>query len=837
QPAPKEKPGFYIIADRAQLKGGKINFTDERGQMVFKTVVGLDEIGVKNYNSAPGSKFGLKAAISTDADEKAGVEGDIGISPLDASGRFTLAGLDLKRYAPYYSGMVTFDIRDGKFDMFTDFACTQADGKLDAKAGNLSAKLTGLKLRQQGGKDDFLSVPSLSVDDSSADLGKRQATLGSLKTEGGRVAVIRDEDGKLNLAGLVKQGSAKAAPQAKTGEAPWSVTLSKAEGKSWSAKITDLTNEEPVEMALTGITLGASGISTMKGAKGKASLAFKLDKKGAVKLSGPVSLTPFGAGLDVALKDIDIAPFQPYFYDRVKVFVTGGRFAAKGRLDIAQQKDGSMKTRYRGGAGVYEFGTVDKEYADEFVNWKALDLRGMDISVNPLSVRMDEVALADFYSRLILNADGTLNVQSVMVEENPPAQGPKPALQPQPQRQPVSNAPAKKTPVLIGTVSLQAGRINFTDRSVQPNYTADLTEVTGRVSGLTSEEQKTADLDLRSTFNGFAPLEISGRVNPLASDLFVDLKARFADMELSPVTPYSGKYLGYTIEKGKLSLDVRYKIEKKTLNSSNVIFIDQLNFGDKVKSDKATTLPVKLAVALLKDRSGQIKLDLPVTGRTDDPQFSIGRIILKILKNLLVKAATSPFALLGSIFGGGPDLGYVEFGYGSSALSPDDLKKVATIEKAMFDRPALKLSIEGHVDMDRDREELRRVAFDRKLKVQKLKDTKAGVTVDEVTILPAEYEKYLGKAYGAEKFPKPKNILGLNKSLPPAEMEKLILTNLKITDDDLRGLAQERAQKGLSELLKSGKIEPGRVFITQGATLQPKPKEGQKNSRVDFSLE
>ena len=212
--------------------------------------------------------------------------------------------------------------------------------------------------------------------------------------------------------------------------------------------------------------------------------------------------------------------------------------------------------------------------------------------------------------------------------------------------------------IKIGTITLQGGKIDFSDRSVKPEYSTRLSEIGGRISGLSSEETTIADVELRGKLNDYAPLEITGKINPLREDLYVDLKARFKDIDLSPTTPYSGKYVGYTIEKGKLSFDLKYLIVKKKLDSQNYIFLDQFTFGDKVESPQATKLPVKLAIALLKDRKGEIKLDLPVTGSLDDPKFSVWGIILKILINLISKAATSPFSLLGAVFGGGEELSY-----------------------------------------------------------------------------------------------------------------------------------------------------------------------------------
>ncbi len=252
-------------------------------------------------------------------------------------------------------------------------------------------------------------------------------------------------------------------------------------------------------------------------------------------------------------------------------------------------------------------------------------------------------------------------------------------------------------------------------------------------------------------------------------------------------------------------------------------------------------MPVKLAVALLKDRKGEIKLDLPVTGSLDDPKFSVWQIIVHIIVNLIAKAATSPFALLGAVFGGGgEELSYIEFDYGSTVITEPNMKKLDTVSKALEDRPALKLDIEGYADMENDREGLKQLLFNRKIKVQKLnemvKKGQPAVPVDEVKIEPPEYEKYLKMAYKAEKFPKPKNFIGMAKDIPVPEMEKLMLTHTEVKEGDLRALASQRAMKVEDVILKSGKVEPERVFVLEPKSLAPEKKEKIKASRVDFKL-
>jgi hypothetical protein len=287
-------------------------------------------------------------------------------------------------------------------------------------------------------------------------------------------------------------------------------------------------------------------------------------------------------------------------------------------------------------------------------------------------------------------------------------------------------------------------------------------------------------------------------------------------------------------------LSLKYLIVKRKLDASNNVFLDQFTFGESVDSPEATKLPVRLAVALLKNRKGEIQLDLPVSGSLDDPKFSAWGVVVKIIVNLLVKAATSPFALLGAIFGGGEELSYLEFDYGKAILDAPGEAKLKTLIKALHDRPALKLEIEGHVDKEKDREALRQSLFDRKIRSQKLKDLVGkGMevpTLDNVVVDAKEYPEYLKRAYRAEKFPKPRNILGMAKDLPVPEMEKLMQAHIQVTDDDLHLLAQKRAQAVKDYLLASKQVEPERVFLVEPKALAPEKKEKQRDSRVIFVL-
>jgi hypothetical protein len=620
---------------------------------------------------------------------------------------------------------------------------------------------------------------------------------------------------------------------------PFVVTLDNVSVDGNALRMEDPGTDPPVPIALDRLKLRADTVSTETNRKGKFSFSTSLNGEGTISVGGVFAVDPPSLTAKAQVKSVSLVPFQPYYTDKVRILLAGGSVSADGNLSVEAPKDKPLRAGFRGEFSVNGFSSVDKAMGEDFLKFATLHFGGVEIGYNPTAVAIREISLADFYSRIVVNPDGTLNVQGIVAPGGAAVDNA--ATQAAASRPAADNAaPSPPVPVRIDTVTLQGGAIRFSDRFVKPNYSASLVEIGGRLTGLSSDENARADVDLRGKLESSAPLEIVGKVNPLSKDLFLDLKVDFRDMELSPLTPYSGRFAGYAIQKGKLSLGLKYHIEKRALEAENKVFLDQFTFGEAVDSPDATKLPVRLAIALLKDRKGEIHLDLPVSGRIDDPKFSIWGIVWKIVGNLLIKAATSPFALLGAIFGGGEELSYLEFPPGISSVPAAASAKLGSLAKVLAERPALKLEIEGHVDSDRDKEGLRQKIFRGKVAAQKVKSlVKSGQDVpstDNVLVDAAEYPKFLALAYKEEKFPKPRNIIGMAKDLPVPEMEKLMLTHVQVTNDDLRQLALERASRVRDRLVDGGKVEPGRVFLVEPKSLAPEKKEKLADSRVDFRI-
>lgn len=397
----------------------------------------------------------------------------------------------------------------------------------------------------------------------------------------------------------------------------------------------------------------------------------------------------------------------------------------------------------------------------------------------------------------------------------------------------------------IGKVSLINGKMFFADRFIKPNYAANLSELTGQLGSFSSQPKdgtvQMAALELRGKAEGTAQLEILGAVNPLAKPLALDITGKVRDLELAPLSPYSVKYAGHGIERGKLSVDVKYLVKPDgQLTASNNIVLNQLKFGDKVEG-APNSLPVRLAVALLADRNGVIDINLPVQGSLNDPQFSIGPIVFKLIINLVLKAITSPFSLLASAFGGGGDeLSQVAFTPGSAQIAESAKPGLDKVIKALTDRPALKMTVIGQASAEVEREAFKKERLKQLVIAEKRRNAVSSGAASNatqtaaITVSDAEYPALLKEVYKRSDVPKPRNAIGLVKDIPAPEMEALLLASLPVTEQAMQELATARGV-AVRDFLSSKGLPSDRLFLGAAKAI-PAAEKDKWQPKAQLSL-
>ena len=786
-----------------------------------------------------------------------------------------LDGLDLRWLAPYVAEALQPSV-EGRVRAQTNLEWASGDTPKLALSG-LAAQLDNLRIVERASpKTPAVALAVASLADTRIDLMARRIALGSVKLDRPALRLSRDKDGRLNALAWTKGGGASvgATPSAAPAPPPWQLLVDEAQVSAgdvlWIDESPAPGTASTARVRATAIVATVRGLAwpggagsapartqlTMRvtdqeGAPAKGTLAASI---GRVEWTGQVAAAPLSARGRLKLNRVPLHAVAPYVDSGLPVEILRAEATWQGDIAFAQRGD-AIEATAKGDALIGDLRVHERSAAgsaaavrggDELLTWQSFALTGVQFAMAPgskPSLAIGEAALSDFYSRLVITEDGRFNLRDVAAAPKAADAGAAAASAPASAATsaPAAAAAPQGLPIdlRIGGVRLASGKVDFTDRFIKPNYSAALTELNGTLGAFDSTRpRELATLSLKGRAAGTALLEISGSLNPTAQPLALDIQARATDLELAPLSPYAGRYAGYAIERGKLSMDVAYKIDPDgKLDAKNQIILNQLTFGDKVESPDATKLPVLLAVALLKDRNGVIDINLPISGSINDPQFSVFGLVLKVIGNLLIKALTAPFALLAG--GGGEDLSFVGFVPGTNTFNDSGKATLDKVAKALADRPALKMTVTGAADPASEREAIQRAALDARIAAEQRKEMlRAGAATDAPLppLTPPQREVLLKRIYDDTKLPdKPRNVIGLAKTIPAAEMEALLTKATVVSTDSARELALQRGLAVRDALIAKG-LPSERLFIAAPKLRASGEEDAAWSPRVQLAL-
>src|SRR5450432_2602584 len=639
----------FSIAD-VHVVNGVIHLSDEGVTPAFR--VSLSGVTCDARKIASNGEGTADIAFDSNTGAHFAAHADVDPAGKSARGHFAFTTFHLDLLYPYYADTLNLDVRRGTLDLAADFAVGASATPMQLTLAQGAATLADLEMAVHGEADPLWRIPRADLNGVAFDFAKRNIAIERVESQRPAIRVVRQEDGVINFERLMRTsattGVRAAGAAGATVDSEWALLIRKLQLEHIAAEFEDRAVQPTVKLKLADARVTADNYSNARGAKGTVTFATRVGSTGQVQFAGGVGTNPVSADLRINASGVDLVPLRPYFEARTNVVVTSGAVGAKGRLTYGAAGAGTTRITYAGDVSINDFGSLDRPTSQELLRWKSLTLTAVDAASEPVKVAFGAVALDQFYARVIVNPDATLNLQRLLVPEATAAEAATDAAAAKPpsaavgevsKEPPTSETGEKELPVSIGRIELSHGEVQFSDFFVKPNYSAHLTELVGSVSTLSATQA--GDVELAARVENTAPVEIRGSLNPFARSLTLDLTANVRDIDLPPLTPYSTKYAGYGIEKGKLSLEVHYKIDNRKLAASNKLVLDQLTFGEHVESPTATKLPVRLAVALLKDRNGVIHLDLPIQGTLDDPKFSVWGVLVQIFVNLITKIVTA----------------------------------------------------------------------------------------------------------------------------------------------------------------------------------------------------
>ncbi|MEN9903999.1 MAG: hypothetical protein RLZZ555_564, partial [Pseudomonadota bacterium] len=757
----------------------------------------------------------------------------------------------------------------------------EGQASLAAKAQTVEGKrveLAGLRLREGQ------SVPSrlerLLLEEWTLALPEQRLKAARVQLDQPELQLQRDARSRWNfedwlpspaIAKSSRQADAQPAALPPAPASPWQLELGEMQVAGGRLSLLDHSMVRPVTLQLDRIRLESGPMSLEQGqpvelplqlglrmARDSASTGGTMSYQGklALPVPGPGGKPePLAARGSLELDDLPLHLLEPYFAAVLNLDLLRAELGLRAQVDLSLPPQG-LSLQLRGDGEVNRLRASTLDPAERLLDWKSLGLRGLQLELERGSLarlKLAETVLSDYYARVVIDPQGRINLQQLLRQPGSAA-GPQAvaaaagAARPESATAALPTTPAASQPnfaqprLEFGPISFVRGQVDFHDHFIQPNYSARLSELTGRLGGFSNRQDQAggtpelASLNLRGKAEGSASIEIDGQLNPLAQPLALDIRGKIDDLELPPLSPYSVKYAGHGIEQGKLAMSVRYQIAPDgQLQASNQILLKQLQFGERVEGSEAPNLPIRLAVSLLADSSGVIDLNLPISGSINDPQFRVGTIIWRMVLGLIGKAITAPFALIAQAFGGSADdFNQLDFAPGSATLDEATLKRLQQVAQAMGKRADLRITLEGQSELERERSAYQQAQLRERLLEEKRRQlARSGKPFDQLDRIdpptPAEAASLLKEVYRRADFPKPRNLVGLARELPAAEMEKLLLASIAVDADRMRELALARAAAVRDELLRLG-IGNERIYLLAPSSPVAEQREGWRPS-------
>ncbi len=709
---PNAKP-FPLRLDRLQLIEGALQFADLRPSEPVQFVYDSLNLELKHLSTLPEDNADMSLVAKGPYGGQVDWTGKVSLSPITSSGQLKITDGNMKAFWPYVRDAVPLVLEKGMLSLSTDYSLDLSQGT-QLLLTNAAITVAPFAIKTVDDRP-LVNLERLEVSETSLDLAKQLVTIGKIRSQNLETWAAREKDGQLDWQKLfaskpvskkVEPAPTPAATQPEGTEAPaptpptdpkavaaqqvpapnepakpWQVLLQDTQLRGYRIHLADRVPKDPVALEVGPLNLDLEKFDSLNGSPFTLKLDTGLGKQGKITAAGQVNLNPVNAQLKVTTQDIDLRVAQSYLEPFARIELRSGLLGSD--LAVNLKSTEPLAFSVTGRAQVNQLHTLDTLKSRDFVKWKQLTLDGLNYQHGD-SLSIEKVSLAQPYARFMINEDRSTNVSDLVI--------------PQPAEPNAKPAPAgKPLGIHIGGINIDDGSANFADFSLKPNFGTAIQQLNGQIGTLDNRKPQAAKVDIKGKVDRYAPVSIVGSLNPFEPLDALDLTTSFKHVELTTLTPYSGKFAGYRIRKGRINLDLHYRIEKGQLNAENKLVVEKLQLGEQVDSPDAVDLPIRLAVALLKDTDGKIQLELPVSGDLNNPQFSVMPIVWQTLRNLVLRAVSAPFKFIAGLVSGGSDvdISTVQFAAGASTLDSQAEGGLNTLAEALKQRPNLRLEVEG----------------------------------------------------------------------------------------------------------------------------------------------
>ena len=842
---PDAKP-FPLRIDSIKLAGGYVHFEDLRPSEPIEFLYDKLDFELKNLSTLPEDNADMTLVAAGPEGGQIDWKGNFSLVPITSQGTLKVTDGKMKAWWPYVREALPLVLEDGVLNFSTEYKFSLAK-ETELNLTNTAASIAPFAIKAPDGRP-LVRLERLDVSETTVDLAKQQVVIGKIRSNKLETWAAREADGQLDWQKLFASQPSKPSKAPEPAKAPatadspkadpaapskpWQVLLKDVQLRNYQVHLADRQAKPTVALELGPLNIDVQNFDSLNQSPFTLKVDSGLGKQGKIQAAGEVNLNPVSAKLKVNTQDIDLRVAQSYISPFIRLELRSGMLGSN--LDVNLKSADPLKLQITGRAQVEQLHTLDTLKTRDFLKWQRLVLEGVNYQHGE-SLSIDKVNLLQPYVRFMINDDRTTNVDDLLIPQ-PANSGAKSAPKPASKEKPLG--------IHIGQIAINDGSANFADFSLTPNFATAIQQLNGQIGTIDSRQAKPASVDIKGKVDRYAPVTIKGSVNPFDPIAALDIATSFKRVELTTLTPYSGKFAGFRIRKGRLNLDLHYVITKGQLKAENKVVVEQLQLGEKVDSADAVDLPIRLAIALLKDSDGRISIELPISGDLNNPQFSVMPIVWQTLRNLVVRAASAPFKFIGGLISGGgsEDLGNVSFAPGSSELSKEAEGALNTLAKALKERPNLRLEIEGTAAASSDGPFLAQERLEREYqynyyKMLQRRGEKVPAQASLLVVPESEKAPLLEGIYRTRlKQQPPAEWKDLGGDERTAKLKDGLIKFWSSSDVLLRQLGQDRASNIKDYLVDKGQLEDDRVYFID-ANLGQAEKDGRVITQMHLDAE
>lgn len=801
-----EIPGITVL--RLAFSADRIQLTDEARQEPFSTHYDGIDIVVTDLSTV--QQEGKPYRINAVAESGGALqwEGTVSLPDANSMGSLTISDLSLRTFWRFAKPWLNFELDSGTLSLSGDYSISWAED-FSYQVSNGAVEVSNIDLRPiDPGQlaDTALSLDSIVVGGIEVD-GDRQH-IGVAQVLVNQASIAGWSEGEqVSLTELLAVDMPPSAADADAQDEPESL---------WTAEIRDISLEDstvlwrseytdPPQLSITELTARAQAINWPLAGDSPLQLAFTLNGETKFNISGNMALDKGAGEIDYHLSGLKLPMFNPNLPSALKATLSGGQLNVDGGVTLSD----FLPVEVRMDGDLSDFSATVASSEEALTRWDTVRWKQLRVNLDERTADMDQLMIHGYEGRLHIAKDGSVNASKVWQEEVGERAG-----------EIVEDLDLDKPwQVHLPEIFISDSAIDFKDESLPIPFRTVVGDVNGEILNLSSDPGASAKVNIKGSVDGYAPVVLAGSAAPFSELPALDLNLSFTGVDLVLLTPYSGTYAGYAIERGLLNLDLGYSLQDNHLKGKNNIVIEQLKLGDKVASDKALDLPLGLAIALLTDLNGVIDLKVPVEGDVDNPEFAIGGVIAGALVNLITKAVTAPFTLLASLVGAEDDLQRIAFPAGSAELNEAAIAKLDQLYQALAQRPGLTLIVSGRLNMESDRGRLQRAQLEAQLVEQ-------GIASEDISTRGPDYMAAVSERY--------QSLTGDNSGeVSFSEQLGAVRGSILVSEQQLLDLVQARAVAIKEHMVNELGLSADRAVINQAALLEGENSYGGVELEVD----